>query len=182
MWYGFNVLWFFSAGGPNPEISPEKIKIDENDLDFMAEMGCNFVRVPTDYRYFVHDFDYGNYDETYLKLLDRAVEAIVSRGLHCSLNVHRGPGYCINGNEWEKHNLWQDKIAQDAFTELWAFFAERYKKYSKEQRKRRYSNLQERRMQNLQIVDDYSFLTNQLNRNELYSIWKYLWDSNEEYV
>ena len=32
MWYGFNVLWFFSAGGPNPEISPEKIKIDENDL------------------------------------------------------------------------------------------------------------------------------------------------------
>ena len=157
MWYGFNVLWFFSAGGPNPEISPEKIKIDENDLDFMAEMGCNFVRVPTDYRYFVHDFDlgfitnpkngrvkglnevsldrtyYGNYDETYLKLLDRAVEAIVSRGLHCSLNVHRGPGYCINGNEWEKHNLWQDKIAQDAFTELWAHFAERYKKYSKDQ-------------------------------------------------
>ena len=71
----------------------------------------------------MHDFDYGNYDETYLKLLDRAIEAIVSRGLHCSLNVHRGPGYCINGNEWEKHNLWQDKIAQDAFTELWAFFA-----------------------------------------------------------
>ena len=133
MWYGFNVLWFFSAGGPNPEISPEKIKIDENDLDFMAEMGCNFVRVPTDYRYFVHDFAYGNYDETYLKLLDRAVEAIVSRGLHCSLNVHRGPGYCINGNEWEKHNLWQDKIAQDAFTELWAHFTERYKKYSKDQ-------------------------------------------------
>ena len=59
MWYGFNVLWFFSAGGPNPEISVEKIKIDENDLDFMAEMGCNFVRVPTDYRYFVHDFDLG---------------------------------------------------------------------------------------------------------------------------
>ena len=70
MWYGFNVLWFFSAGGQKPEFSPEKIKIDEKDLDFMAEMGCNFVRVPTDYRYFVHDFDYGNYDETYLKLLD----------------------------------------------------------------------------------------------------------------
>ena len=32
MWYGFNVLWFFSAGGQNPEISVEKIKIDENDL------------------------------------------------------------------------------------------------------------------------------------------------------
>ena len=31
MWYGFNVLWFFSAGGQNPEISVEKIKIDENE-------------------------------------------------------------------------------------------------------------------------------------------------------
>ena len=38
MWYGFNVLWFFSARGPNPEISPEKIKIDENQSFF-----CFFV-------------------------------------------------------------------------------------------------------------------------------------------
>lgn len=132
-WYGFNVLWLFSAGGPNPVMNPNFIKIDENELDFMAQMGCNFVRIPTDYRYFIHDFNYGNYDEAFLKVLDRAVDAVVSRGMHCSLNVHRGPGYCINGNEWEKDNLWTDLIAQDAFTNLWKLFAERYSHYSAEQ-------------------------------------------------
>lgn len=132
-WYGFNVLWFFSAGGPSPVINPDFIHIDEKELDFMAQMGCNFVRIPTDYRYFIHDFNYGQYDETFLKLLDKAIEAVVSRGMHCSLNVHRGPGYCINGNEWEKDNLWTDVIAQNAFTDLWKLFTERYSVYSSEQ-------------------------------------------------
>lgn len=133
MWYGFNVLWFFTAGWDKPVANPESIQIDEADLDFMAEMGCNFVRVPTDYRFFIHDFKYGEYDEQMLKVLDKAINSIISRGLHCSLNVHRGPGYCINGNELEKHNLWVDEIAQNAFTDLWKMFAERYRNYSKEQ-------------------------------------------------
>ena len=51
MWYGFNVLWLFSAGGKEPFVNPHFINIDENELDFMAEMGCNFVRLPTDYRF-----------------------------------------------------------------------------------------------------------------------------------
>ena len=58
MWYGFNVLWLFSAGGKEPFINPHFINIDENELDFMAEMGCNFVRLPTDYRFFIHNFEY----------------------------------------------------------------------------------------------------------------------------
>lgn len=133
MWYGFNVLWLFSAGGKEPFVNPHFINIDENELDFMAEMGCNFVRLPTDYRFFIHNFEYDKYDEEMLKVLDKCIDAIVSRGMHCSLNVHRGPGYCINGNEFERDNLWTDLIAQDAFTNLWKTFAERYKSYSKGQ-------------------------------------------------
>jgi len=133
MWYGFNVLWLFSAGGKDLNISAESIHIEEKELDFMAKMGCNFVRVPTDYRFFIHDFKYDEYDEELLKVLDKGIEAIVSRGMHCSLNVHRGPGYCINGNELERDNLWTDKIAQDAFTNLWVMFAKRYASYSPEQ-------------------------------------------------
>ena len=132
-WYGFNVLWLFSAGGKEPFVNPRFIRIDEHELDFMAKMGCNFVRVPTDYRFFVHDFKYDQYDEEMLKILDKAVDAVVSRGLHCSLNVHRGPGYCINGNEFERDNLWTDKIAQDAFTNLWTMFAKRYSSYTPNQ-------------------------------------------------
>ena len=122
MWYGFNVLWLFSAGGKEPFVNPHFINIDENELDFMAEMGCNFVRLPTDYRFFIHNFEYDKYDEEMLKVLDKCIDAIVKRGMHCSLNVHRGPGYCINGNEFERDNLWTDIIAQNAFTNLWKTF------------------------------------------------------------
>lgn len=133
MWYGFNVLWLFSAGWKTMDIKPERIHIDENDLDFIAGMNCNFIRLPCDYRFFIHNFEYDKYDEEMLKVLDKCVEAIVSHGLHCSLNIHRAPGYCINGNELEKHNLWVDTIAQDAFTNLWKLLAERYKNYTKDQ-------------------------------------------------
>ena len=111
MWYGFNVLWFFSAGGPNPEISPEKIIIDENDLDFMAEMGCNFVRVPTDYRYFVpavlrdqHERQVRRRQErrAYVRLRDRNprdLDAAVRQGRHRRAPVQ----VCDQGRREDRH-------------------------------------------------------------------------------
>lgn len=133
IWYGFNVLWFFSAGWGKEKISPKLIHINEKELDFMAAMGCNFVRVPVDYRFFIHDFKYDEYDENMLCVLDNAIRKITERGLHCSLNVHRAPGYCINGNELEKDNLWTDVVAQNAFTNLWKMFAKRYVEYSEDE-------------------------------------------------
>jgi endoglucanase len=41
--------------------------------------------------------------------------------------MHRAPGYCINGNHLEIHNLWKDEIAQNAFVFAWETFARRYK-------------------------------------------------------
>lgn len=124
-WYGFNLLWMVSAGWKEAP-SLEKIHIDLKDLDFMAAMGCNFVRIPLDYRFWIHDFAYDAPKEAFLAKVDECVEAVVSRGMHCSLNIHRAPGYCINGNELEKHNLWLDGIAQDAFCAQWTGFASRY--------------------------------------------------------
>lgn len=137
MWYGFNVLWLFSAGWKELDNLDKKVigalEDGKKDVDFIADMGCNFVRLPVDYRFFIHDFKYNQPDEKMLLLLDECIKQIVSRGLHCSLNVHRAPGYCINGNELERDNLWTDQIAQDAFTSLWTLFAKRYAGYSKEQ-------------------------------------------------
>lgn len=132
MWYGFNVLWMFWSDGKEGSKNPDSVHIHAEDIDEMAKMGCNFVRLPTDYRFFLHDFKYDEPDEKMLSVLDKCIETITSRGLHCSLNVHRGPGYCINGNNLEKHNLWVDEIAQNAFVNLWKLFAERYKSYSPE--------------------------------------------------
>lgn len=122
--YGFNFQWMYSRpqDGPLPP--------DTRALDFMVENGFNFVRIPLSYWYWTTDFDYFNPDERILEHIDGYLSACHSRGLHVSLNLHRAPGYCINGNSLERHNLWQDQVAQDGFVFLWSHFAERYQHLS----------------------------------------------------
>jgi len=121
-YYGFNFLWFFSK---NPW-SPDPGTLDERELDFVAEEGFNFVRIPTDYHFWTEDFDYFHPNERVIEYLDRCIAACHARNLHVSLNLHRAPGYCINGADREKHNLWRDEEAQEGFLYLWQMFARRY--------------------------------------------------------
>lgn len=120
--YGFNFQWMYTGDPGQPPAPP-----DERALDWMAALGFNFVRIPTNYWFWTKDFDYFHPDERIIEYLDRYVEACKSRNLHLSLNIHRAPGYCINRNDLERHNLWLDKEAQDAFVFLWETFAQRYK-------------------------------------------------------
>jgi len=99
---------------------------DLRALDFLAEYGFDFVRIPTDYRYWTRDFDYFHPHEQVWETIDAYLDACRSRGLHMCLNLHRAPGYCINNNELENHNLWLDPLAQDAFVFTWEQFARRY--------------------------------------------------------
>ncbi|HEY0603487.1 MAG TPA: cellulase family glycosylhydrolase [Herpetosiphonaceae bacterium] len=119
--YGFNFLRMFIW---EPERQP--LPPDERALDFMAATGFNFVRVPADYRFWTRNFDYFHPDESVFAHFDRYLDACTSRGLQMSLNLHRGPGYCINRNDLERHNLWLDPVAQDAFVFTWENFARRY--------------------------------------------------------
>lgn len=120
-YYGFNFQWMCSWNiGQKPEPP------DEKALDFLTEYGFNFVRIPVDYRFWTKDFDYFHPDESVFGFLDRYLEACQSRGIHMSLNLHRAPGYCTNRNDLERHNLWLDEVAQNAFVFLWGTFASRY--------------------------------------------------------
>jgi aryl-phospho-beta-D-glucosidase BglC (GH1 family) len=74
----------------------------------------------------VRDFDYFHPDESVWEQIDAYLEACQKRGLHMCLNLHRAPGYCINANHLERHNLWLDPLAQDAFVFTWEQFARRY--------------------------------------------------------
>jgi len=122
--YGFNFLWMFSRHQADMVPQPPNLA----ELDFLAKHGFNFVRIPTDYRFWTKGFDYLKPDEgIFEKYLDKYLEECTKRGLHMSLNIHRGPGYCINGNNLEKHNLWADEEAQAAFQFLWEGFAKRYR-------------------------------------------------------
>lgn len=121
-YYGFNFQWMFTwEEGRTPGA------VDERALDFMAHFGFNFVRIPTDYRFWTRDFDYLHPDETVFTAIDSYIAACRTRGLHLSLNLHRAPGYCINRNDLERDNLWLDSLPQDGFVFLWETFARRYK-------------------------------------------------------
>jgi len=120
--YGFNFQWMYSwAEGRLPELA------DQKALDFMARNGFEFVRIPTDYRFWTRDHDYLHPDESVFSYFDEYLNQTQSRQLHMSLNLHRAPGYCINGNNLEIHNLWKDQVAQEAFVFAWETFARRYK-------------------------------------------------------
>ncbi|MEM5947774.1 cellulase family glycosylhydrolase [Spirochaetia bacterium 38H-sp] len=127
--YGFNFLWAFSKeeSGKNPQ------EPDKKALDFLAKHGFNFVRIPMDYRYWTNNFDYFKPDEAFFDYTDKYIEECRKRNIHICINIHRAPGYCINRNDIEKHNLWTDKEAQDAFVFYWETFAKRYKGISSEQ-------------------------------------------------
>ncbi len=129
LYYGFNFLWMFSRNPRRPIPAEPNLK----ELDFVAEEGFNFVRIPTDYTFWTKDFDYTHPDETVLAYIDRYIEACRARGLHTCLNLHRVPGYCINRPETEKHNLWRDEEAQQGFIFLWKYFTEKYKGISSDE-------------------------------------------------
>ncbi|HRK22408.1 MAG TPA: cellulase family glycosylhydrolase [Fimbriimonadaceae bacterium] len=119
---GFNFQWMYSY---QPGVMPREA--DEKALDFMAKHGFNFARVPTDYHFWTADFDYRLPNEAVFEYFDRYLEACRLRGIHMSLNLHRAPGYCINGWDRERDNLWKDEVAADGFAFLWETFAKRYK-------------------------------------------------------
>jgi endoglucanase len=119
--YGFNFQWMFSwREGHQPQ------EPDLKALDFLAEQGFDFVRITTDYRFWTKNHDYFNPDEQVFEYIDRYIDECRKRGIHMSLNQHRAPGYCINANHLEKHNLWLEQTPQDAFVFLWETFARRY--------------------------------------------------------
>ncbi|HBE04233.1 MAG TPA: glycoside hydrolase [Spirochaetia bacterium] len=116
-WKGFNLLEKFGKSN-KPFL--------EEDFQLIKELGFNFVRLPIDYRSYVNGDDWYNFNEASLNEIDQAVEWGKKYGIHICINLHRGPGFCINPPA-EKLNLWSDDDALQAFCDHWRMFAKRYK-------------------------------------------------------
>ena len=134
-WKGFNLLDLFS---PAPPRNPGANKTTDDDLKWISDWGFDFVRIPMAYpRYLSFDRNRDitkdemlNFDPKVLEEIDQLIFMAHKYNLHVSLNLHRGPGYCINAGFHEPFNLWKDKEAQDAFYAHWSMWAERYKNIS----------------------------------------------------
>jgi aryl-phospho-beta-D-glucosidase BglC (GH1 family) len=134
-WKGFNLLDFFS---PTPPGNPGRSRTTEDDFRWMADWGFDFVRIPMAYPRYL-DFDRTrdikreevcNFDNRNLEEIDKVIFMAHKYNLHVSLNLHRGPGYCINAGFHEPFNLWKDKEARDAFNAHWKMWSERYREIS----------------------------------------------------
>jgi hypothetical protein len=119
-WRGFNLLEKFTLEGNAP--------YQEWDLDFMAQWGFDFIRLPTDYR--IWTTSKGVYNEKPLKEIDQVIAWARARKIHVNLCLHRAPGYCVNQPP-EPLNLWADgddgEEARHQFAAQWGMFAERYR-------------------------------------------------------
>jgi hypothetical protein len=61
--YGFNAQWAYSRGH-----MPAALPADKRMLDFMAKYEFKFLRLPTDYRFWIDDLD-APIHESFLKLI-----------------------------------------------------------------------------------------------------------------
>lgn len=117
-WRGFNLMEKFTLRHNAPYV--------ERDFEWMADWGFDFARLPTDYRCWTDAQDPKKLDESILKHFDQAIEYGKQYGVHINLNLHRGPGYCVNPPK-EELDLWTDERALELFCFQWQNFAERFK-------------------------------------------------------
>jgi aryl-phospho-beta-D-glucosidase BglC (GH1 family) len=118
-WRGFNLLEKFSKGWSNKPFV-------EEDFKLISSLGFNFVRLPMDYRTWIKDNDWTQFNEQVLKEIDQAVEWGRKYGIHVCINFHRAPGYTV-ASPPEKTSLWTDPETQRICAMHWATFAKRYK-------------------------------------------------------
>jgi len=123
-WRGFNLLEMFTMRSSGDWA--------EDDFRWIRDLGFDFVRLPSCYRLWIKDADDYKINEPMLEKLDRAVELGGKYGLHVSINFHRGPGYSVNQEFTEPHNLWKDAEPLKAFCFHWQMLAKRYKGVSKD--------------------------------------------------
>jgi endoglucanase len=122
---GFNLLAKFSGRGRGR-------KFDEENFEIMADWGFDFARIPMSYWNWASVDDWYSIDENVLKDIDEVVEFGKQYNIHVNLNLHRVPGYCINGRDREPVDLFDDtpenmQKALDALVYHWKLFAKRYK-------------------------------------------------------
>jgi aryl-phospho-beta-D-glucosidase BglC (GH1 family) len=118
-WRGFNLLEKFLLGsGRKPFV--------EDDFRLISQFGFNFVRLPMDYRFWIKDGNWEEFDEPTLQEIDQAVEWGEQYGIHVCINFHRAPGYTV-AKPPEKTSLWTDPETQRVCAQHWAMFARRYR-------------------------------------------------------
>jgi len=117
-WRGFNLTNRFNRDYDNTPYQ-------EKDFKEMAELGFNFARLAIDYRTYIVDGDWTQFDEGWFANLDEVLDWGEQYGIHVCINLHRIPGYTV-ASPSEATDLWTNTETQQVAALHWARFAERY--------------------------------------------------------
>jgi endoglucanase len=115
-WHGFNLLEKFN--GRNEPFR-------EEDFEWIAELGFNFVRLPMDYRGWIEAGNWTRFHEGTLKEVEKAVQLGEKYRIHVCLNFHRAPGYTV-ARPPEAQSVWKDEEALRVCALHWGEFARRF--------------------------------------------------------
>ncbi len=98
--------------------------ISKADIDYIASLGFNTIRIPFHYRFFA-----GN-DEEGFRLMDRVIEWAKADGLYVVLDMHCAPGGQTGSNiddSWGYPWLYEDEESQQEAVQIWKRIAEHYR-------------------------------------------------------
>jgi endoglucanase len=104
--------------------------LGEADIEFLATLGVNTVRLPFNYRHFESESAPLQHLESGFARLSRAVEWCGRHGLYAILDLHALPGW--QNPDWHSDNgsrqalFWQSRQYQDRFVALWEELARRF--------------------------------------------------------
>jgi endoglucanase len=123
-WRGFN-LTEMTGGHRNR-------RFVKRDFEWMKAWGFDFARLPLNYWCWSKVNKWLKIDENAFKPVDEAIAWGKEFGIHINLNLHRIPGYCVNGRDKEPFQLFDSpresmQKALEAACLHWATLAKRYK-------------------------------------------------------
>ena len=105
--------------------------ITEQDIEFIASLGANVVRVPFNYHHFEDDEHPFEFKESGFKYLDKLISWCKAYNIYVILDLHSAPGWqnpdwhCDNPSD--KTMLWSHPHFQDRVIALWGFIAKHYR-------------------------------------------------------
>lgn len=101
--------------------------VSDSDMEFLASIGCNVIRVSFANEPFVKLTEPYEDDETAFAKLDRIVKAAKRNHLAVVVDPHAVPGFKNRYTTSRDDEFWSNKSLQDRLVRLWVEIAKRYK-------------------------------------------------------
>lgn len=104
--------------------------ITKEDIERIASLGLDHVRLPIDYDVFMKETDGQDIvNAEGLSHIDDCISWCRKCGLHLILDLHKAKGYMFDSNEVsDSDRFFEDEMLQEAFYETWEMFAGKYGK------------------------------------------------------